>query len=204
MGVHLRFSDCRGPGVSGRRPPSSQPGRGGPGRRDIASCGPQPAATPGNPGQAGETVRTTGRDRHIAFHLGGHRLHGPVLFPGPEPGVLAGRTGQGPWFWSGVSEPSPWAWPTFSCRPAAGRLGLGQILLFLGFGPFLSLGVHYALSGIFTPASALVGLPQALLLTAFMGAEPVSEPVPGRKKRPRKKSKARTSPDNSGRPCGPI
>ena len=30
-------------------------------------------------------------------------------------------------------------------------------------------------------------MPQALLLTAFMGAEPVSEPVPGRKKAKEKK-----------------
>ena len=57
--------------------------------------------------------------------------------------------------------------------PRCRRLGPGQIVTFLGFGPLLSMGVHYALSGIMTPASALVGLPQALLLSAVMGTDPV-------------------------------
>lgn len=52
------------------------------------------------------------------------------------------------------------------------RRGLGQILIILGFGPLITLGAYYALTGRIVLAPALVGLPQAFLLAAITATDP--------------------------------
>ncbi len=57
--------------------------------------------------------------------------------------------------------------------PRLRRLGPGQVVVFLGFGPLLTMGTYYALTGRMTLGSALIGLPQTLLLVAVLWADPV-------------------------------
>ena len=47
-------------------------------------------------------------------------------------------------------------------------LGLGEVTIFLAFGPPLSLGAYYVQTGSFKPAGAAVGLPLAFLITAIL------------------------------------
>lgn len=46
--------------------------------------------------------------------------------------------------------------------------GLGEMTIFLAFGPMLSLGAYYALTGEVTAAGFYVGLPLAFLITAIL------------------------------------
>ena len=57
----------------------------------------------------------------------------------------------------------------YSASPVAlMSLGLGEILIFLAFGPLLTLGTYYVQTGRFTPLGAAVGLPLAFLITAII------------------------------------
>jgi 1,4-dihydroxy-2-naphthoate octaprenyltransferase len=47
-------------------------------------------------------------------------------------------------------------------------LGLGELSIFLAFGPLLTLGAYYVQTGRFTLAGAAVGLPLAFLITAII------------------------------------
>ncbi|MCL4504341.1 MAG: prenyltransferase [Deltaproteobacteria bacterium] len=47
-------------------------------------------------------------------------------------------------------------------------LGLGEILIFLAFGPLLTLGSYYVQTGKLAPVGAAVGLPLAFLITAII------------------------------------
>ncbi len=46
--------------------------------------------------------------------------------------------------------------------------GLGEMTIFLAFGPMLTLGAFYAITGAVTPAGFYVGLPLAFLITAIL------------------------------------
>lgn len=46
--------------------------------------------------------------------------------------------------------------------------GLGELTIFLAFGPILSLGAYYAISGSISAAGFFVGLPLAFLITAIL------------------------------------
>lgn len=46
--------------------------------------------------------------------------------------------------------------------------GLGELTIFMAFGPFLSLGSYYAMTGNTAPASFYLGLPLACLITAIL------------------------------------
>lgn len=46
--------------------------------------------------------------------------------------------------------------------------GLGEMTIFLAFGPMLTLGAFYAITGVVTPAGFYVGLPLAFLITAIL------------------------------------
>lgn len=46
--------------------------------------------------------------------------------------------------------------------------GLGELTIFLAFGPVLSLGAYYALTGRVTPEGFCLGLPLAFLITAIL------------------------------------
>jgi 1,4-dihydroxy-2-naphthoate octaprenyltransferase len=57
----------------------------------------------------------------------------------------------------------------YSASPVAlMSLGLGEILIFLAFGPLLTLGTYYVQTGRFAPVGATVGLPLAFLITAII------------------------------------
>ncbi len=57
----------------------------------------------------------------------------------------------------------------YSASPVAlMSLGLGEILIFLAFGPLLTLGTYYVQTGRFAPVGAAVGLPLACLITAII------------------------------------
>lgn len=47
-------------------------------------------------------------------------------------------------------------------------LGLGELTIFLAFGPVLTLGTWYVMTGAFTGAGAAVGLPLGFLITAIL------------------------------------
>ena len=47
-------------------------------------------------------------------------------------------------------------------------LGLGEVLIFLAFGPLLTLGTYYVQTGRLGPVGAAVGLPLAFLITAII------------------------------------
>jgi 1,4-dihydroxy-2-naphthoate octaprenyltransferase len=47
-------------------------------------------------------------------------------------------------------------------------LGLGEVLIFLAFGPLLTLGSYYVQTGRLAPVGAAVGLPLAFLITAII------------------------------------
>ena len=47
-------------------------------------------------------------------------------------------------------------------------LGLGEVLIFLAFGPLLTLGSYYVQTGRLAPVGAVVGLPLAFLITAII------------------------------------
>ncbi len=57
--------------------------------------------------------------------------------------------------------------------PRLRRLGPGQIAVLAGFGPLLTTGVYYALTGKTGLAPALIGLPQTILLVAVLWADPL-------------------------------
>jgi 1,4-dihydroxy-2-naphthoate octaprenyltransferase len=46
--------------------------------------------------------------------------------------------------------------------------GLGEVTIFLAFGPILTLGAYYAMTGIIAPEGFGVGLPLAFLITAIL------------------------------------
>jgi 1,4-dihydroxy-2-naphthoate octaprenyltransferase len=57
----------------------------------------------------------------------------------------------------------------YSASPLAlMSLGLGEILIFLAFGPVLTLGTYYVQTDTFAPVGAAVGLPLAFLITAII------------------------------------
>lgn len=47
-------------------------------------------------------------------------------------------------------------------------LGLGEVLIFIAFGPLLTLGSYYVQTGRLAPVGAVVGLPLAFLITAII------------------------------------
>ncbi len=57
----------------------------------------------------------------------------------------------------------------YSASPVAlMSLGLGEIIIFLAFGPLLTLGTYYVQTGRLAPLGAVVGLPLAFLITAII------------------------------------